>query len=67
MPVNMSLHGLSAPYVQISLMKLLRYFDINDELKISLADILLNMMNHCQVFALNIEINCRLYDILTYL
>ena len=48
-PIHMSIHGTSAPFVQVYILKILRLLTLHQETKEVLADNLLDMMNRCKV------------------
>ena len=49
LPQYMSLRGISAPFIQIYILRILQHLTLNNESKEILADILLDMINRCQV------------------
>jgi len=49
LPMHMSLHGTSAPFVQIYILKILQLLSINNATKEIFADIILNMIIRCKV------------------
>ena len=49
LPLHMSIHGISAPFLQVFILKVLDHLTFNDDTKAIFANVLLDMMNRCQV------------------